>query len=181
MRQAALIMGAAMIGDGITIRDYHEDDAQAVGQLIADTYGEFNLSFASPEERALLLGPFHHARSPEKAHQEAIARVVRSEMVFVAEEEGEIVGVLRGRKERLASLFVRGDHHRQGIGRRLVERFEQECLRLGVTVIRVASTLYAVPFYLAMGYKRSTGVRSGWSFEGQGLQYQPMKKTLRKG
>jgi GNAT superfamily N-acetyltransferase len=162
----------------ITIRAYREADAQIVGQLIADTYSEFNLSFASPEERGALLGPFRHAGSPEKAHQEAIARVIRSEMVFVAEDDGQIVGVLRGRKERLASLFVRGDRQRQGIGRRLVERFERECLGQGVTVIRVASTLYAIPFYLTMGYKRSTGVRAGWSFEGQGLRYQPMKKIL---
>jgi GNAT superfamily N-acetyltransferase len=162
----------------VLIRDYRVEDAQSIGRLIADTYGEFNLSFAPPEDRALLLGPFQHAYSPEKEHQEAIARVIRSEMVFVAEEEGEIVGVLRGRKERLASLFVRGDHHRQGIGRRLVARFGQECLRQGVTVIRVASTLYAVPFYLALGYKRSTGVRPGRSFEGRGLMVQPMKKRL---
>jgi GNAT superfamily N-acetyltransferase len=162
----------------ITIRRYHEDDAPSVGLLIADTYGEFNLSFAPPEERGAFLGPFRHAGSPDRAHQEAIARAIHSDMVFVAEEEGEIVGVLRGRRERLASLFVRGDWHRQGIGRRLVVRFEQESLALGVTVIRVASTLYAVPFYLAMGYKRSTGVRTGWSFEGRGLQVQPMKKRL---
>jgi len=32
--------------------------------------------------------------------------------VFVAESNGEIAGVLRGRKERLASLFVRKDFHR---------------------------------------------------------------------
>lgn len=99
-------------------------------------------------------------------------------MVFVAEDEGAIVGVLRGRIDRLASLFVHRDYHRQGIGRRLVECFEQECLRRGGTVIRVAATEYAVPFYLAMGYKRSTGLRAGWSFEGRGLTIQPMKKTL---
>jgi GNAT superfamily N-acetyltransferase len=164
----------------IAIRPYNESDAQHVGQLIADTYSTFNLSFAPPAERGPFLGPFHHAYSSEANHQAAIAQVIRSEMVFVAEEDGDIVGVLRGRKERLASLFVRGDRHRQGIGRRLVERFEQACLGQGVTVIRVASTLYAIPFYLRMGYKRSTGVRSGRSFEGVGLQYQPMKKTLEK-
>lgn len=162
----------------ITIRSYREDDAPAVGRLIADTYGEYNLSFAPPEGRGPFLGPFQHARSPEPAHQEAIARVIRSEMVFVAEEEGEIVGVLRGRRERLGSLFVRGDRHRRGIGRGLVEHFEQECRRQRMTVIRVAATLYAVPFYLAMGYKRSTGVRTGWSFQGRGLKIQPMKKSL---
>ena len=88
------------------------------------------------------------------------------------------MGVLRGRRERLASLFVRGNCHGQGIGRSLVTHFEQACRDQGVTVIRVASTLYAIPFYLKMGYKRSTGVRSGRSFEGRGLRIQPMKKRL---
>jgi len=162
----------------LTIRPYRESDAESVGRLIADTYSEFNLSFASSEERAKLLGPFRHAWSVEPAHREAIAQVIRAPLVFVAEEDGEIVGVLRGRKERLASLFIRGDRHRRGIGRRLVEQFEQECIRQDVTVIRVAATLYAIPFYTALGYRRTTGVRNGWSFEGTGLRYQPMKKVL---
>jgi len=163
----------------LTIRDYRASDAVAVGQLIADTYGEFNLSFATEAEKALLLGPFRHARSNEAEHKKAIAEVICADMVFVAEADGQIVGVLRGRPERLQSLFVRGEFHRQGIGRRLVERFERECLRWGATVIRVASSLYAVPFYCALGYTRSTGVRPGWSFEGSGLQVQPMRKVLR--
>ena len=129
----------------------------------------------------LFLGPFQHAWSNEKEHQEEIARMICSEWVFVAEDGGEIVGVLRGRKERLGSLFVRGDHHRQGIGRKLVERFEQECQKHASMVIRVSATMYGVPFYAAMGYKRSTGVRSSWSFEGHGLPVQPMRKVLRKG
>lgn len=99
-------------------------------------------------------------------------------MVFVAEDEGEIVGVLRGRKERLGSLFVRKDYHRRGVGRKLVQRFEQECAQNIPMVIRVAATLHAIPFYAALGYKKSTGLRNGWSFEGRGLKYQPMKKTL---
>ena len=66
----------------------------------------------------------------------------------------------------------------RGAGRRLVRRFEQECLARGVTVVKVASTLYAVPFYQALGYRRSTGVRSMRSFQGSGLPYQPMRKTL---
>ena len=160
------------------IRRYQEPDAEQVGRLIADTYSEFNLSFASPEERKLLLGPFQYARSAEKTHQDAIARVIRAEMAFVADDEGQIVGVLRGRKERLQSLFVSGDHHHRGIGRGLVSRFEDECIRQGAPAIRVASTLYAVPFYAKIGYKKTTGVRPGWSFEGRGLIYQPMKKRL---
>jgi len=164
----------------ITIRFYQESDAQSIGRLIADTYGEFNLSFVPPEVRGPFLGPFRYARSSEKAHQDAIIEVVKAPMVYVAEDDGEVVGVLRGRKERLASLFVRGDRQRQGIGRRLVERFEQESARQGTRVVRVAATLYGIPFYLALGYKRSTGVRTGWSFEGRGLKVQPMRKVLGK-
>ena len=147
----------------ITIRDYRESDSTTVGSLVADTYGEFNLAFA---------------RSPESAHQEAIAQALRSTMVYVAEENGNIAGVLRGRLGRIASLFVGGNFHRRGIGRRLVGRFEDECLRRGGSVVKVASTLYAVQFYTKLGYKKTTGVRAGWSFEGTGLLYQPMKKVL---
>ena len=99
-------------------------------------------------------------------------------MVFVAEDDGEIVGVLRGKPDKLQSLFVRKDHHRQGIGRKLVETFEQASIQQGTAAIRVAATLYAVPFYQKLGYKKTTGVRPGWSFEGSGLVYQPMKKVL---
>lgn len=162
----------------IAIREYHETDAPSVGRLIASTYSAFNLTFAAPDQLERLLGPFRHADSDSLVHQAAIVEIIRSPIVYVAEAEGTIAGVLRGRKERLASLFVAREYHRQGIGRRLVERFEQESVRRGWTVIRLAATLYAVPFYLALGYKRSTGVRTGWSFEGYGLKFQPMKKVL---
>lgn len=162
----------------VTFRDYSEDDAEQVGLLIADTYSEFNLSFATRQERDLLLGPFRHARSADPGHKQAIVDILRSPMFFVAEENGEIVGILRGRRERLASLFVRKDYHFHGVGRRLVERFELESVAQGVSVIRLAATLYAVPFYLKLGYRKSTGVRTGWSFDGYGLQIQPMKKLL---
>jgi GNAT superfamily N-acetyltransferase len=161
-----------------TIRPYREDDAQSIGVLIADTFAEYNLAAKPPEQRDQLLGPYLHARSAEGSHRQAIAETIRAEMVFVAVDDDQIVGVLRGRADKLQSLFVRGDHHRQGIGRRLVERFEQECLRQGATTIRLQATLYAVPFYLKMGYKRSTGVRSMRLFEGAGFRYQPMKKVL---
>ena len=166
----------------VTIRHYTDADVAGIGRLIADTYSQFNLSFLPEEQVGLFLGPFQHAYSDDPAHMQAIAEVVASEIVLVAENEaGEIVGVLRGRKERLASLFVRGDYQRKGIGRKLVERFEQESIQMGVEVIRLSATLFAVPFYAALGYKRSTNVRIGWSFEGRGLPNQPMRKVLGSG
>ena len=162
----------------MVIRNYREDDAPSVGRLIADTFGEFNLAYASPQERVLLLGPFQHAGSQEPAHRAAIAEAIEADMVFVAEDAGEIVGVLRGRPDKLQSLFVRKDHHRQGIGRVLVAHFERECRQQEATVIKVQATLFAVPFYQSVGYKKTTGVRSCRIFEGTRFPYQPMKKIL---
>lgn len=164
----------------VIVRDYRKSDAEAVGRLIADTYSKFNLTFVPPERMGAFLGPFQYAGSGDRGRREAIARVIEASMVLVAEEEGEIVGVLRGRKDKLQSLFVDGGHHRRGIGRQLVERFEELCIGQGGEVIRLMATLYAVPFYEAVGYRKSTGVRRMRSFEGEGLPYQPMKKVLRK-
>ncbi len=164
----------------ISIRRYREMDSSAVGRLIADTFQQFNLSYASPEDQQKLLGPFRHARSRNRSHREEIARMISAPMVFVAvRDKREIVGVLRGSKEKMRSLFVAGKAHRTGVGQKLVKRFEKECVSLGATVIRLAATIYATPFYLRMGYTRSTGVRVTDCFDGTGLPYQPMKKVLR--
>jgi len=163
----------------ITIRDYTERDTESVGKLIADTYSKFNLAHLSPEEIKLALGPFQHAWSQDESHKAKIADVIRSEWVFVAVDNEKIVGVLRGRKQRLASLFVHSDYHHQGVARQLVESFEQECQKYPSMVIRLSATVYAIPFYRKMGYKKSTGLRSGWSFDYHGLPMQPMRKVLK--
>ena len=162
----------------ISIRSYQESDAVQVGQLIAATYSEYNLNYLPPEERGPFLGPFRYVGSDDPLQQKAIADILAAAMMFVAELDGEIVGVLRGKPDKLQSLFVRGDWHRQGIGSDLVQRFEQECLEQGSTQIKLMATLFAVPFYQAVGYRKSTGVRTMRSFEGEGLPYQPMKKVL---
>jgi GNAT superfamily N-acetyltransferase len=88
------------------------------------------------------------------------------------------VGALRGRPDRLQSLFVDQAYHRQGIGRRLVERFEDECRRQNATEIQCAATLYAIPFYLSMGYEKVGDVETGPCFEGDYFMWQPMRKML---
>ena len=169
-----------------TIRRYQKNDAAQVGILIADTYGNYNLSEMTPEQRAAMLGPFAFARSSAPEHREAIADAIEAPSVWVAEQGGEIVGVLRGGRVDhrgrtvLSSLFVSGDCHRQGIGRALVEQFETEYAAQGVTVFKLSATLFAVPFYLSVGYKKSTGVRSMHSFDEAGFPYQPMKKIVRQ-
>ena len=169
----------------LTIRQYRASDAKPVGVLIAETYHEFNLSELTTKQQEAMLGPFLYARSSELSHQKAIAAAIQAPTVLVAEMDGQIVGVLRGGRTDelgrtvLQSLFVSGCHHRQGIGRKLVERFEKEYMARGVTVFKLLATIHAIPFYLQMGYRKSTGVRSIHSFEGQGLLSQPMKKVVK--
>lgn len=162
----------------ITIRRYRTSDAVEVGRLIADTFREFNLSYASSEEQERLLGPFRHARSDDASHQEAIAQLILATWVWVATDGEKIVGVLRGSPGRLHSLFVSKHAHRQGIGRKLMNAFEKKAFKAGVEKITMQATLYAVPFYQSLDYKRSTGVRTGSCFDGTGFKYQPMKKVL---
>jgi GNAT superfamily N-acetyltransferase len=167
------------------IRRYQKKDAEQVGVLIADTYGEFNLPEMTPEKRQSMLGPFAHARSSMPGHRKAIASAIGAPSVWVAEQNGEVVGVLRGGRVDhrgrtvLQSLFVSRKCHRQGIGRALVEQFEAEYEAQGVSVFKLSATLYAIPFYLSVGYKKSTGVRSMHSFGEDGLPYQPMKKVVK--
>jgi GNAT superfamily N-acetyltransferase len=162
----------------LTICNYTPDDSAAVGLLIAETYGQINLSFLPEDQRGPYLGPFQHANSTKREDQQEIANLIQAPIVLVAKEEGKIVGVLRGRSGRLHSLFVDQRHHRRGIGRQLMEVFEDECRKLGAERITLASSLFAVPFYASLGYKKSTGVRKGWSFDGEGFKWQPMKKVL---
>ncbi len=134
-----------------TIRDYVASDAPAVGRLIADTYSAYNLTFVPKEELGLFLGPFRHAHSPDPAPQAESAATIASATVLGAEADGEIIGVLRGRPERLASLFVRGDWQRRGVGRALVARFEALSRAQGVAVIRVEASLAGEPFLPRLG------------------------------
>lgn len=162
----------------VTIRKYSPKDASPVGRLICDTYGQINLAFLPEKERGPYLGPFQHAYSKDPTHQAQIADLIDAPMVFVAEEDDQIIGVLRGSVGRLHSLFVDQTQHQKGIGSKLHEKFETECRKQGAEKITLASTLYAVPFYSKLGYKKSTGVRHGWSFDGEGFKWQPMKKVL---
>jgi len=162
----------------LRIRKYRKQDAIPVGRLVARTYRRFNMAELPAQEQDTLLGPFLHAESADPTHQQAIAAALRSPMMYIATIDHEIVGVLRGRENVLASLFVSERVHRRGIARMLVEQFESESRKLGISWIRVASTEYAIPFYQAVGYKKTTGLRNLRSFGGTGLRYQPMKKQL---
>jgi len=162
----------------IILREYVPKDSVEAGILISDTYRKYNLAHIDDSEIKEYLGGFHYCRSSDEKHRETIARLISAPVVFVAESCGRIAGILRGRPGRLHSLFVHEDFHRKGVGTALMQKFEDYNKKHCSKCITMSASLYAVPFYASLGYKKSTGVRRSDSFKGRNFHVQPMKKIL---
>ena len=101
---------------------------------------------------------------------------------FVAEQAGERLGVGGWSPDSLEPglawiryLFVHPDHVRRGIGRRLVEVAEAAAASAGRPRFDVWSSLNAVSFYEALGYRRIRTAR--WPVRGSvELDYVLMRK-----
>jgi GNAT superfamily N-acetyltransferase len=154
----------------VSIRKYRAGDARSVAALISRTYSRFNRH----EGISQAVREYIESYNPKgKKTADIHKRFSQTPDCLVAVAGSRLVGVARGRENRLINLFVDGDYHRQGIGTRLVQRFEKACRNAGYTSIVLRSSLYATPFYASLGYKKTTGVRSV-----HGLKVQPMKKKL---
>jgi GNAT superfamily N-acetyltransferase len=80
---------------------------------------------------------------------------------FVAERAGRRIGVggwspdsLDGELAWIRYLFVDPDQVRRGVGRRLVQAAERAAIAAGRRRFEVWSSLNAIPFYAALGYRR---------------------------
>ena len=81
-----------------------------------------------------------------------------------------LVGMLALRNACHISLaFVRGDFHRQGIGRMLYAEAANYALAKGTKKITVNASDYGIPFYRAMGFKETDMQQ-----EADGIIYTPM-------
>lgn len=154
----------------IEVRRYRRSDARAVSALISRTYASFNAEEGTPEGVRAYVERF---RVSGKTTEEINERFARTPVFFVAMDGSEPIGLVRGRDSHLVNLYVDGGHHREGIATYLFSRFEEVCCRAGYSEITVRSSLFAVPFYTRMGFKKTTGIRTM-----HGLKVQPMKKRL---
>lgn len=152
------------------IRKYMAEDAWAVAALISKTYSRFNAHEGTPEAVRQYVDSYNPV---DKSIEEIRQRFTRTPCCFVASANPGIVGVVRGIENRIVNLFVDEAYHRQKIATRLVQRFEEVSHQAGSTEIVLRASLYAIPFYQALGYKKTTGIRNF-----HGLSVQPMKKNL---
>jgi predicted N-acetyltransferase YhbS len=87
---------------------------------------------------------------------------LKTAVVFVAEQKGNIVGIvgLSAKRDEMEFLFVDPDFMGQGIGRLLWEKIADESRRLEIPSFKILSDPGAEPFYLKMGAKRIGMARS---------------------
>lgn len=105
--------------------------------------------------------------------QELYQNFQRTPIFYVAVEGKRIIGMIRGRPERVSNLFVAKMSHNKGIGTKLMHTFETQAKKLNSKEIKIRASLYATPFYEKIGYQKTTGIRNF-----RGLKVQPMKKVL---
>lgn len=151
------------------IRKYKDKDIQQVASVISETFHKFNFK-DNPLNSAKEYVEFYN---PKSELEEIRKEFKTSTDFFIIENNGRVLGLLRAKENRIVNLFVVGDFHRKGIGKLLVERFEKECRKRKYQEIVLRSSLFAIPFYQAVGYKKTTGVRIS-----KGLTVQPMKKKI---
>jgi len=148
----------------------NKTNAPVIAALIYQTYRRFNRKEADKRPFFDYLANFDCSIHSSDALAEKFKKL---NINFAAFSGEKMVGIIRGRNNRLINLFVAGDFHKQGVGRKLVGLFEHQAKREGSKFIKLRSSLYAVGFYTRLGYKKTTGVRLFHS-----LKVQPMKKII---
>ena len=117
----------------VKIRRFRVSDTKEVVSLIRNTFSKYNREGTEEGIKNYL-----HLYSIENNNIERLkTSFLKYPIFFVALDGEKIVGIIRGNKEKLVNLFVLGSYHKQGIGRKLVEKFEKQCWADGSEKIRM--------------------------------------------
>lgn len=113
----------------------------------------------------------HYDEHGKRVFWEAIhdERYLDTLSAYGAFEEQKLLGILASRENdaHLALFFVKGSHHRRGIGRALWKAFH---VGSNSRTITVNSSLFEVPIYGRLGF-----VQAGERQEEGGISYVPMR------
>lgn len=142
-----------------------------ISQLIIKTFSKFN----NKEGDKKSVTNFISSISPEASSLEEITKKFKMLPINIgAYYNDKLIGVIRGKKDRIINLFIDESFHGQGIGQKLVKLFEKKAKELDSNMIKIRSSLYASVFYQKQGYKKTTGVRKF-----HGIKVQPLIKKYK--
>lgn len=131
---------------GITIRPWRLDDFDAVKAILDDTFASTWLPQLSPEA----LRTYRESGEPVGYIDEM------GPAFFVAEIEGEVVGMVHWEHDFVHALHVPAAQQRRGIARALMAFAEDGMRASGVTLARLETDTFNTQsqgFYLALGYR----------------------------
>jgi GNAT superfamily N-acetyltransferase len=154
----------------IIIKKFKVFRTKEVASLIVKTFSEFNSGDGSRKGIKNYLN-FYNIEDYNLQKLKII--FLKNSIFFLAIDGKKIIGIIRGEKDRIINLFINGNYHGRGIGKKLVKKFENEAKKNGSMKIKIKASLFAVPFYKKMGYKKSTGIKKRI-----GIKTQPMKKII---
>lgn len=154
------------------IRKYKVSDLKDAARIISSTFKKFN----SNEGTKKGVRDYIEFYTPTKKNIEHIDKQFsKTKIFYVAVEDNKVIGLIRGNPNRITNLFVDSHYHKKGIGKKLINLFEREAFKNKSKLIKAAASLYALPFYQKMGYKKTTGIR--YRYE---LRIQPVQKRMVK-
>jgi putative acetyltransferase len=84
----------------------------------------------------------------------AWAERYRTRITFVADDQSVVAGFAELEPQgHIDCFYCHSDYQRQGIGKQLYQRLEQEAIALGLTRLFVEASITAKPFFEQMGFR----------------------------
>lgn len=140
------------------IRKFRKEDTLETADLARDTFIKYNGNdYFDIKGIKAVTNSFDTSMHSEDYLYSVLSN---KDIFYVYEIKNTIVGMIRGDKNRIGTLFVKDGYQGKGIGKLLINTFEKDALNLNTEYIKIHASLYAVKFYESMGYKKSTGIRN---------------------
>lgn len=161
------------IDNNFKIRNYKRDDIQDVFLLVSKTFKKYNFKEGTRVGVRDYINFYKHY----KKNKDEILKSFKKTNIFlvlVNSSNNEIIGMIRGKKNRITNLFVNGEYHGKGYGKMLIKKFEKIAKKEKSKEINIRSSLHGVKFYEKMGYKIIAPITTM-----HGIYVRPMIKKFR--
>ncbi|HEY41367.1 MAG TPA: GNAT family N-acetyltransferase [Dehalococcoidia bacterium] len=152
----------------IQIREFTDDDLQAVYQLIQHTI-DVSYREAYPEEAVEFFKDYHS--------EEQILNDAANGYTVVAECNGEIFGTGTLSGTNIRRVFVNPHHQQKGTGKLIVRQLEKKALIEKVTTLDLEASLVSRQFWESLGFVIQSEEYFPVSNDKR-LHYSRMTKTL---
>lgn len=125
------------------IRLFKEEDAEEVSTLVRRTLLEVNSKFYQEEIIDFLYNRFTPNYFAEKS---------KERQTYVAVDDEEILGTVSINDDWAGETYIKPEHHRKGIGTKLMRHAEKVAKEKSESQIRIYSLINSEKFYEKIGY-----------------------------